>query len=126
MFKLFLFDMDGVFLQHRSSWQYCQEAIGCDCEHFYDEFELDVLNGKDLTELVLEKMMRYGFSQAKLLELAHNAPQMRGVGKVMEAIRSNHGSVVVDIRRYRGFRRGTVKTIPDRQICLQRAALQWP
>jgi HAD superfamily phosphoserine phosphatase-like hydrolase len=95
MFKLFLFDMDGVFLQHKSSWQYCQEAIGCDCEHFYDEFEKDVLNGKDLTELVLGKMMRHGFSQTKLRELAHNAPQMRGVGKVMETIRRNHGSVVI-------------------------------
>jgi HAD superfamily phosphoserine phosphatase-like hydrolase len=95
MFRLFLFDMDGVLLQHKSSWQYCQEAIGCDCKHFYDEFEQDILNGKDLTELVLRKMMRYGFSQVKLQELTRNAPQMKGVGKVLEVIRANHGSVVI-------------------------------
>jgi HAD superfamily phosphoserine phosphatase-like hydrolase len=95
MYKLFLFDMDGVLLQHRSSWQYCQEAIGCDCNHFYDEFEQDMLNGKDLTGLVLRKMMRYGFSQIKLRELARNAPQIKGVGNVLETIRTHHGSVII-------------------------------
>jgi HAD superfamily phosphoserine phosphatase-like hydrolase len=95
MYKLFLFDMDGVLLQHKSSWQYCQEAIGCDCKHFYDEFEQDILNGKDLTGLVLKKMMRYGFTQKKLQELVMKAPQMNGVGKVLEAVQVHGGSAVI-------------------------------
>lgn len=95
MYKLFLFDMDGVLLQHKSSWQYYQEAIGCDCKHFYDDFEQDILNGKDLTGLVLKKMMRYGFSQTKLQELARNAPQMNGAGKVLEAVQVHRCSAVI-------------------------------
>jgi phosphoserine phosphatase len=95
MYKLFLFDMDGVLLRHRSSWEYCQEAIGCDIEHFYDEFSEDVLNGGDLTELVMKKMWGHGFSKEVLRELALNAPQQKGVKKVMEAIQANGGSVVI-------------------------------
>jgi HAD superfamily phosphoserine phosphatase-like hydrolase len=95
MYKLFLFDMDGVLLQHKSSWQYCQEAIGCDCSHFYDEFEQDILNGKDLTALVLQKMAKHGFTQGKLQELARNAPQMVGVGEVLSVLQHDHVSVVI-------------------------------
>jgi phosphoserine phosphatase len=95
MYKLFLFDMDGVLLQHRSSWGYCQEAIGCDLEHFYDEFGQDILEGKDLTELVLQKMTKHGFTQNKLQELARNAPQVKGVGKVLAAIHAHRGSAVI-------------------------------
>ncbi|MGD0817178.1 MAG: HAD-IB family phosphatase [Methanomassiliicoccales archaeon] len=95
MYKLFLFDMDGVLLQHKSSWEYCQRAIGCDLEHFYDEFGQDVLNGKDLTMLVLQKMMKHGFTQIKLQELARNAPQMKGIEEVLTAINAHRGSAVI-------------------------------
>jgi HAD superfamily phosphoserine phosphatase-like hydrolase len=103
MYRLFLFDMDGVLLKHRSSWEYCQEAIGCDIEHFYDEFSEDVLNGGDLIELVMRKMWRHGFSKDVLWELARNAPQMKGVQKVMEAIHANGGSVVIISGGFREF-----------------------
>lgn len=95
MYKLFLFDMDGVLLQHRSSWEYCQEAIGCDIEHFYDEFAEDVLNGGDLVDLVMKKMSRHGFTREVLRELALNAPQTKGVQKVMDEIQANGGTVVL-------------------------------
>jgi HAD superfamily phosphoserine phosphatase-like hydrolase len=95
MYKLFLFDMDGVLLRHRSSWEYCQEAIGCDVEHFYDEFREDIRKGGDIIELVMQKMSRYGFSKDVLRELALNAPQLKGVKKVMDVVRANGGTVVI-------------------------------
>jgi phosphoserine phosphatase len=95
MYKLFLFDMDGVLLRHRSSWQYCQQAIGCDLDHFYDEFELETLNGKDLIERVMEKTVRHGFTEKVLLELARNAPQMKGAGEVLTDVRMRGASAVI-------------------------------
>lgn len=95
MYKLFLFDMDGVLLKHKSSWEYCQKEIGCDVEHFYDEFGEDVLDGGNLIELVMQKMARHGFSQNVLRELARCAPQINGIGKVLAAVRANGGSAVI-------------------------------
>jgi phosphoserine phosphatase len=95
MYKLFLFDMDGVLLRHKSSWQYCQEAIGCDVAHFLDEFSEELLNGADVIKLVMEKMSRHGFSKEVLRELALKAPQMKGVKEVMEKIKANGGTVVI-------------------------------
>jgi HAD superfamily phosphoserine phosphatase-like hydrolase len=95
MYKLFLFDMDGVLLQHRSSWAYCQEAIGFNFENFRDEFERDMLAGMDLTELVMKKMWQHGFTQQRLVELARHAPQTKGIEKVLGTIRAHGGSAVI-------------------------------
>ena len=84
--------MDGVLLRHRSSWRYCQEAIGCDCTHLYNAFTGDFFYDKDLNNSVMEKMVGHGFNQGKLNELARNAPQMKGIGEVMEALSARHGS----------------------------------
>jgi HAD superfamily phosphoserine phosphatase-like hydrolase len=95
MYKLVLFDMDGVLLQHRSSWQYCQKAIGCDLEHFYDEFEQDIRDGKNLIELVMRKMFDHGLTENVLIELARNAPQTKGAGEVLVRLRASGASVVI-------------------------------
>ena len=95
MYKLFLLDMDGVLLRHKSSWGYCQEAIGFDQAHFYDEFGQDILDGKDLVDLVMQKMARHGFTESKLQELARNAPQMNGVGKVLTAVHAAGASAFI-------------------------------
>jgi HAD superfamily phosphoserine phosphatase-like hydrolase len=95
MYKLFLFDMDGVLLQHKSSFQYCQEAIGCDCRWFYDLVEGDLIYDRHLNRLVLQKMIDHGFTKDKLLELARNAPQMKGIGDVLNAIEAHRGSAVI-------------------------------
>ncbi|HEY3420793.1 MAG TPA: HAD family phosphatase [Methanomassiliicoccales archaeon] len=95
MYKLFLFDMDGVLLQHKSSWGYCQEAIGCDLRHFYDEFGQEARDGKDLIELVMRKMAKHGLTEEKLMELARKAPQTKGVEKVLKTIHANGGVVMI-------------------------------
>lgn len=95
MYKLFLFDMDGVLLQHKSSFQYCQEAIGCDCSWFYELVDGDLLYDKHINKLVLQKMMGHGFTKDKLLELARNAPQMKGIGEVMNAVKAHRGVAVI-------------------------------
>ena len=87
-------------------------AIGCDCEHFYDEFEPDIINGKDLTDLVMRKMMSYRFSQSKLEEQARNAPHMKGAGIVLETIRTYHRSVVIIAGGIGAFA-GVVETVSD-------------
>jgi HAD superfamily phosphoserine phosphatase-like hydrolase len=95
MYKLFLFDMDGVLLKHKSSFQYCQETIGCDCKWFYDEAKGDLLYDKRLNDVVLHKMVGHGFTKSRLLELARNAPQMKGIGEVLNSIRADHGTAVI-------------------------------
>ncbi len=95
MYKLFLFDMDGVLLKHRSSWQYCQQAIGCDLEHFYDEFEQDIREGKNLIELVMRKMADHGLTENVLIELARNAPRMKGVEVVLAEVRARGAKAVI-------------------------------
>lgn len=95
MFRLFLFDMDGVLLRNRSSWKYCQGAIGCDPERFYDEFQGDVLKGRDLTQLVMQKMYDHGFKQGLLEDLARKAPQFKGVGQVLEMVQARGAAAVI-------------------------------
>ena len=95
MYRLFLFDMDGVLLQHKSSFQYCQEAIGCDCRWFYDLVDGDLLYDTHLNGLVLSSMMGHGFTKDKLQELARNAPRMKGIGEVLEAVESHRGLAVI-------------------------------
>ncbi len=95
MFRLFLFDMDGVLLQHKSSWRYCQEAIGCDCKWFYEQVEGDLLYDNYLNDLVLEKMASQGFTKDRLLELARNAPQMKGIREVMTVVQAHQGLAVI-------------------------------
>ena len=95
MFRLFLFDMDGVLLQHKSSWRYCQEAIGCDCRWFYDKVEGDLLYNNHLNDLVMEKMASQGFTKDRLLELARNAPQMKGIRKVMMEVQAHRGLAII-------------------------------
>jgi HAD superfamily phosphoserine phosphatase-like hydrolase len=95
MYKLFLFDMDGVLLQHKSSFQYCQEGIGCDCRWFYGLVDGDLLYDTHLNGLVLKSMMGHGFTKDKLLELARNAPRMKGIGDVLDAVQAHRGLAVI-------------------------------
>jgi phosphoserine phosphatase len=95
MYKLFLFDMDGVLLQHKSSFNYCQEAIGCECKWLNMWSRLTSLSMKEANEKVLQNMTRHGFTQDKLLELALKAPQTKGIWEVLEAIQVHHGTAVI-------------------------------
>jgi phosphoserine phosphatase len=95
MYKLFLFDMDGVLLQHKSSFQYCQEAIGCDCKWLYVMSRVTFSSMERVNEKVLQKMTCHGFTQEKLLELARNAPQMKGIWEVLNEIQAQRGSAVI-------------------------------
>jgi phosphoserine phosphatase len=95
MYKLFLFDMDGVLLQHKSSWEYCQEAIGCDYKWLYMRSKVTFSTMERLNEKVLQKMTYHGFTQNKLLELAQNAPQVKGIWEVLNEIQAHRGLAVI-------------------------------
>lgn len=86
--------MDGVLLQHKSSWRYCQEEIGIDHMQFYN-CRADFLYDSVLNELVMREMISHGFNQYKLHELARNAPQMKGIADVLKAIKANNGSAFI-------------------------------
>ena len=112
MYKLYLFDMDGVLLNHKSSWRYCQESIGCDCGRLYDEFKGDFLFDRDLNESVMEKMMSHGFNQNKLHELAKNAPQIKGIGEVLDAVRAGNGVAIIISGGIGAFARELIRQYP--------------
>ena len=112
MYKLYLFDMDGVLLHHKSSWRYCQETIGCECSSLYDEFKGDFLYDKDLNESVMEQMTNHGFNQNKLHELAKNAPQIKGISKVLEAVRACDGAAIIISGGIGAFARELIQQYP--------------
>jgi HAD superfamily phosphoserine phosphatase-like hydrolase len=95
MYKLFLFDMDGVLLQHKSSFQYCQEAIGCDCSQFYSSVLSEMFYDKELNRSVLQRMVGHGFTKEKLLELAQSAPRNKGIDNVLNAVGAHRGTAVI-------------------------------
>jgi len=118
MFRLFLFDMDGVLLRNRSSWKYCQEAIGCDPERFYEEFQGDLSQGRDLTQLVMQKMYDHGFKHGLLQDLARKAPQFKGVGQVMDMVQARRAAAVIVSGGMGAFARELAMQYPiTRYVC---------
>lgn len=95
MYKLFLFDMDGVLLEHKSSYEYCQQAIECDCKWVNLRSRMTFSTMKQANERALQKMYGRGFTKNRLTELAQNAPQMKGIWEVTNAIRAHNGTAVI-------------------------------